>query len=132
MQTLTYTTNYPENNDPASVWWPAMAANAAQFDAHTHDGVTSAPLKSVIASAVTTQLILSTAWGSDLGGSNFRQLITLPVISGVQLLFDSIQISMRLTSNGNYIFPSIEKVSSTTYYVYTPDSSLAYTAVYTT
>lgn len=44
MLTLTYGTKYPQNGDKSSVWFPALAANAALNDGHSHQGTDSAQL----------------------------------------------------------------------------------------
>ncbi len=109
---------------------PAIVANWAQFDAHIHDGVTSAKLNAVVSLVLTTQAISSGAWGASLGGGRYRQLVTLPIVAGTQITFDAVNISMRNAATGEVILPSVVKVSSTTYYVYTVDNSLAFTALY--
>ncbi len=121
----TYGLKVPQNGDTGAVLFPAFEAMIAQIDAHTHDGLTSAKLTTA-ASNVVTQAVEAASWGASLGNGRYRQTITLPV----NLSYDNILISMRLTATGHQVFPTIEKVSSTQYYVYTNDNSVAFTAVY--
>lgn len=121
MQTLSYGFKKPQNDDTGDVFWPALSANWQLVNDHTHDGVNT-PLV-----AVATQSLLSASWSADLGGGLYRQLVTL---AGGRT-FDGTSIEIRLSS-GHVIFPTIEKVSSTTFYVYVNDNSLNLTAVYST
>jgi len=115
--TTTYGYKKPQDNDTGLTFWDDLEFNIDRMDGHTHDGVDSAPLAK-------TQTISSGSW-SSLGNGSYRQLVTLPG----SLTFDTIAIEMRL-STGHVVHPTIEKVSSTTYYVYTNDNTLTYTAVY--
>ena len=119
MQTLSKGYKKPQNPDTGDVWFPAMEQNIQQLNDHTHNGVDSQFL------AVTTQTISNASWGSDLGGSTYRQLVTLP--TGIQ--YDSTRLEFRLTT-GEVVYPTVERVSSTTYYVYTNDNTVSYTAIY--
>lgn len=121
MQTLSYGYKLPETDDTGDTFWPALEDNIQQLNDHTHNGTNSALL------AVATQSILAASWSADLGGGSYRQLITLPG----SRTFDGTSIEMRLSS-GHIIYPTIEKVSATTYYVYTNDNTVNMTAVYST
>lgn len=122
MLTLSYGFKKPEDDDTADLWWPAMAANMQLLNDHTHDGTDSASL------VVTTQSISSGSWGSDLGGSTYKQTVTLPGT----LQFDDISIEIRLASTNEVIYPAIIKASANTYDIYVSDNSLNLTAVYST
>ena len=118
--TLTYGLKKPVNPDTGATFWSDLEFDITQLDAHTHNGATSAPV-------VKTQSISSANWGSDLGGGTYKQTITL---TG-SLLFDSISIQIRLTdSTTDIIHPKIEKLTSTSYYIYTNDNSKSFTALY--
>lgn len=123
MQTLTYGLKLPETGDSGSLVFPAMEANITRLDAHDHDG-TDSPTLSPAASHVVTQSIASGSWVATSNG-NYSQTVTLPGV----LQYDRIHITIKLTS-GHQVFPKIEKASSTTYVVYTNDSSVGFTAVY--
>lgn len=132
MLTLTYGLKQMEDNDPSEDWFVAIDDNFIQLDAHDHDGINSAPLNSVVAVALTTQAVLAAAWGATIGNGRYRQLVTLPTVTGIQIQYDKINIAFRLTSTMEQVYASIEKVSATTYYVYTVDNTKDYTAIYST
>src|SRR3954464_10532484 len=125
MLTLTYGRQQPQNNDPSSTWFAALAANVAKDDAHTHNGGDS-PRLPVNSGTPSTQAILAASW-SALGNGLYKQTISLPTVAGAQLTYDAISIEMRL-STGAVVYPTINKISSTTYDVYTTDNTLDYTA----
>lgn len=123
MQTLTYGYKKPETNDRGSVVFPAMEDNITRLNGHNHDGSNSAqlPATSMVA---TTQTILAADWVDQTNGM-YRQLVTLPA----GFTYDTVSVNVRLTS-GHYIYPTIEKVSATTMYVYINDNSLDLKLVY--
>lgn len=116
---LTYGFKKPANPDTGATFWDDLAFDIQQTNDHTHNGVNSAPL-------VKNQTISSGAWGSDLGGGKYKQTITLPG----SLTYDTIGISHRIAS-GHLAYPTVEKVSSTTYDIYTNDNTISFVAVYT-
>ncbi len=109
----------PASPDTGATFWAALAAVIQALNDHTHSNADSSPI-------VKTQAISGASWGADLGGGKYRQTITL---SG-SLLYDSINISFR-DGSGYIVYPTVEKVSSTSYYVYSNNSALAMTAIYT-
>lgn len=123
MQTLTYGFKKPQTRDSGTTLWSALEGNIQQLNDHTHNGVNSSKLTTSAITA-TTQSIASGSWSATSQG-NYRQLITL---SG--LLYDEVNIGFK-NSSGHVVYLEVEKVSSTTYYVYTNDASMDYTAVYT-
>lgn len=77
--------------------------------------------------------VSSASWGADLGGGNYRQLITIPTTlteSPKSFTFDTLSI-LVLTSAGARVYATIEKVSATTFYVYTNTNTVSYTIIYT-
>lgn len=128
MKTLQYLRQQPETNDPSDVWMPSLAANVSKDDVHNHDGVNSKKLTSVLSNTITTQSILAAAWVLVSGG-RYRQVITLPVVGTTQINYDDVSMQFRL-STGEIVNPTIEKISATTYYVYTVDNSQALTVLY--
>jgi hypothetical protein len=124
MQTLSYGYLKPQTGDKGSIFFPALEADIQQLNDHTHNGVNSALISS---SSITplTQNILAASWVATSGGT-YRQLVS--VTGG--LSYDQFIVSVKLTATGHLIYPTIEKVSSTTFYVYTNDNSLDYTLVY--
>jgi hypothetical protein len=131
MLTLTYLLKQMEDNDPSEDWFQAIADNFAAIDAHNHNGVNSPLLTSAIAVALTTQTLLAAAWVA-LGDGRYRQLVTLPTISGTPLQYDNVSMEFKIASTGHVIYPTVEKASANTYYVYSVDNTLDFTALYST
>ena len=113
----------PQNGDTGDVFYPALAADIVQLNNHTHDGVASQLL------TTTTQSILSANWAAAAaGGGLYSQTVTLPT-SPVGLSYDVVDMWFKL-STGEVVFPTIERVSTTQYVIYTIDSTKTYTAFY--
>jgi hypothetical protein len=121
----------PQDNDSSTQWFDAMEGNVQQLNDHTHNGVDSEPL-AISAIDVTTQSISSASWVATSGGT-YRQLVTMPVsltAGSPALTYDDVALEFRL-STGDIIHPSVEKASSTTFYVYINDNTLNLVAIYT-
>ena len=116
--TLSYGYVQPSTGDTGDAFFPALSADIAQLNNHNHDGVTSAPLATQSAS------ILAANWASPSGGL-YSQTMTLPT----GLSYDTCQIWFKLSS-GEYVFPTVTRVSSTQFTVYCNDSSKTLTAYY--
>ncbi len=127
MDTLTYGYQRPETGDRGTALFTALEDNITRLDGHTHDGNNSAllPAQNITAS---TQAILSAAWdGTGLATGHYRQLVT--VVAG--FTFDGTNIGFRTSgASGVYVYPTVERVSNTTFYVYTTDNTLAFVAIY--
>lgn len=123
MLTLTYGYKKPQSNDKGPVVFPAMEGNIQQLNDHDHDGANS---KKLAGSSIdgSTQTILSANWVAIADGQ-YRQLVT--VLAGYN--FDTKTISFR-TPTGDYLYPTVERVSAFSFYVYTNDNTISYTAVY--
>lgn len=124
MQTLSYGYLKPQTGDAGSIWFPALEQDLIQLNEHDHDGINSAPLATG-AVLSTNQAILASNWVS-VGGGTFRQAITLPA----GLIWGMMWVNFLLAASGNQVYPVVEKISSTSYYVYTNNNTLDYTAVY--
>lgn len=124
MITLTYGLKKPETNDTGTALFTALENNLTQMDAHNHDGVTSANLTASSIVGV-TQTISSASWVASGATGHYRQSVTLPA----GFSFDTVKIGFRTTA-GIYICPTVEKITATTYYVYTIDNSINFTAIY--
>lgn len=124
MQTLTYGFKLPETGDSGDALWTALEDNIERVDGHSHNGTDSAQLtaQSVIAS---TQTITSAGWVASGATGHYRQAVTLP--AGFDL--DLVQIGFRTTA-GAVIFPTVEKISDTQFYVYCSDNTLTMIALY--
>lgn len=123
MQVLSYGYKLPQAPDKGSTFFPALEFNISRLNGHSHNGVDSPKLTSVAIQASTTAI--SAAGWTLFGGGLYRQLVNMPA----GMLFDQHTIELR-TSDGERIYLKVEKVSSTTYYVYCNDNTLALVAVY--
>lgn len=114
----------PEAGDKGSVWFPALEDDIEQLNDHNHNGTNS---QLISAGSLSTGSATAAAvdWVSQ-GGGLYRQLVTCP--SG--FTYDTSNISVRLASSGHVVYPNIEKVSSTTFYVYTNDNSAAFSILF--
>ncbi len=120
MQTLSHGYLKPGNPDTGDEFFPAMEDNIQLMNDHTHNGTDGALIAS------TAQSILAVNWvAAAIGGGLYRQLVTVP--TGYS--YDTADIWFKL-STGEVVYPSIERASGTTYYIYTNDNSLQYTARY--
>jgi hypothetical protein len=124
MQTLSYGIKKPQDGDKGSTWFPALEDNFQQQNDHDHDGVDSAPIASTNIASV--QQSLSAANWVAVSGGTYRQLVTVP--NGK--LYDNSFILFRNTADKSQMLLGVEKVSSTTYYVYINDSTIDVTAYY--
>lgn len=120
--TLTYGLKRPADGDLGSVWFDALEDNITQLDAHTHDGTTSARLTSKSVTKVTAA-IASGSWSAS--GALYKQTITMP--AGMN--YDDFGLEFR-EGNDHVIYPTVEKVTATTYDVYVNDNTLDLTVLY--
>ena len=123
MITLTYGLKLPQTNDRGPVVFPALEGNITQLDGHNHDGANSS-LLSATSVVPGTQTILAINWVS-VGDGQYRQLVT--TLAGYD--FDKVFINFRIPG-GHYVYPTVERVTAFSYYVYTNDNTIAYTAIY--
>lgn len=125
MLTLSFGYKKPQTGDTGSVVFPALEDNFQRLNDHNHEGSNSTRL-SPAATLIATVSAPSGSWVATSGGT-YRQLVTLPGA----LKFDEVQISARLSSNGDYVNPTIERFSNTQFYVYTNQPAQNYTMVFT-
>lgn len=110
----------PQNPDTGDIWFPGMETNMQKLNDHTHNGTDSQLL------ATTSQSILAGGWAAaPQGGGLYRQLCTVPT----GMSYDTCDIWV-LRSTGERAYATMERVSSTTFYLYTNDNTLAYTLQY--
>jgi hypothetical protein len=126
--TLTKGYKQPETGDRGSSWFSDLNFDIARINDHTHDGSNSQaiPAKNITKSSAT---IASGAWGSDLGGSSYKQTITLP--SGYT--FDDTTFKFKISGgayDGRVIIPTLVKITSTTYDVYINDNTQVLVVTY--
>lgn len=124
MQTLSYGYKLPETSDTGTIVFPALEDDIQQLNDHDHNGTNSAqlPAQSILG---IPQNILAINWVANGPIGHYRQLITIP--AGFDI--DTVNIGFR-TSAGAFVYPTVEKQSDTTYYVYTIDNTLGFVAVY--
>lgn len=123
MRTGSYGYQIPEDGDKGNEVFPALVDDLEQLDEHDHDGVNSAALTRT-AMASTTQSLSAGDWSATSGG-NYRQLVAMPA----GLLYNTMSMTFRL-ANGDPYFPTVEKVSSTSFYVYINDNTQDVTVLY--
>lgn len=123
MQVLSYGFKRPDDGDAGSIWFPALYDCITQLNSHDHDGTDSALITSAYIQKGTVT-VSSGSW-SSISTGKYRQLVTVP--SGFNMSDFSITTYL---STGDLIHPTIEKVSSTTFYIYTLDNTLTYTVVF--
>jgi hypothetical protein len=120
MQTLSTGVFKPANGDTGDLFFPAMASNCDWMNNHTHNGTNSQPLASL------TQTVLAANWTlAPIGGGVYMQTLTVPA----GFSYDQCQIWFKLSSN-QYVYPSIERASATTFNVFINDNSLSLIANY--
>lgn len=118
--TLSHGYILPQNPDTGDIFWASLSADITLFNAHIHDGTTGTVLPTV------TQAILAANWTATTGQTGtYQQTVTMPT----QLSFDTCDVSFRL-SNGNPIFPTVQRMGASQYIVYTNDNTQNFTAVY--
>jgi len=113
-----------ENGDTGQPVFTALNANILRLNDHTHNGVNSAKLTITSVDGI-AQNILSAAWVPTTGGY-FRQVVTLPP----GLTWDKFTVTFNTPVLGYQAYPTVERLSTTTYYVYTIDSAEGFIAVY--
>jgi len=126
MHTLTYGQQIPDTGDSGVPLFAALEANFTRTDGHSHNGIDSALLSAQSFQGI-ADTILAANWATYVGGpvGHYRQLVTMHT----GFLFDTSKIGFR-TTDGKYIYPTVERVSNTTYYLYTIDNTSNLLAVY--
>ena len=125
MITLTYGRKVPDTGDRGVPLFQLFEDNIAKDDSHNHDGVNSSLLTAQSFVGV-VQTILAAGWatyGGPIG--HYRQLVTM----SPGFLFDTTKISFRTTA-GAYIYPTVERVTSVTYNLYSTNNTINFVAVY--
>lgn len=109
----------PSTGDPGSTFWPALEELFQSFNDHRHTGSDSYRLDAKSSQAIvdTTSIANSGSWTS-LGGGNYSKTVSMPT----DLAVDDVAIQFRGNEapyTGHVLLLSVERVSSTTYTVYT-------------
>lgn len=125
MQVLSYGYLKPESGDKGSSLFTALENNIQRVNDHNHNG-TNSPFLDATALVGIVNTISSGAWATYGGPVGFyRQAVTLPI----GFSYDTVFMSFR-TSAGDYVFPKVERIDATQYYVYTTDNTTGYSVVY--
>lgn len=123
--TLTYGQKIPEAGDRGAPLFQDLEDNFTRTDGHSHNGVDS-PLLTAQSFVGVPQTILAAGWATYGGPvGHYRQVVTMS--SG--FLFNTTKIGFR-TSTGQYIYPTVERITNTTYYVYSNDNTVDFVALY--
>jgi hypothetical protein len=115
----------PETGDRG--FWSDLEQNITRVNGHSHNGVDSEALP-ITSLTKTTQDVLAANW-ADQGEGTYRQTLTLPT----NYTFNNAQIKFYVnggTFDGNEVLLSVKKVSTTTFYVFINDNTMALKAVY--
>lgn len=105
-------------------FFPHLEFNITRTDQHTHDGTNGVKIN-VKDLAKTTQTIPAANWVAVAGkAGTFRQLVTLPLGSTVDEFTPKFYITGG-AEDGHQIYPSIEKASVNTFYIYINDNSVS-------
>ena len=123
METLNYGFKKPQTGDKGSTFFPALEDDIQKMNDHLHDG-TETPRLTTKSVTMVTASILAAGWTAVSNGI-YKQTVTMPV----GMLFNDFYVNFKLSS-GHQVFPSVEKVSASTYDVFVNDNSLNLTAVY--
>ncbi len=112
---LTYGHKKPIDGESGSIFCPALENNIDLDDAHSHDGVTS---EKIVGSNITksTAQATSGSWAAD--GNGWIQTVSLP--SGYS--YDTTNIVAKVSDD--IIYPTIRKVSDTSFSVKVNDNSI--------
>lgn len=118
--TLTHGYLKPANPDTGDTFWGNLATDIQLMNDHVHDGTLGTVLP------VVSQNIPHASWAAVSGKVGlYKQTVTVPT----QFSYDTVEINFRL-ANGNRTFPTVEKVNSSSFTVYTNDNTQDYTATY--
>lgn len=126
---LTYGHVRPDDNDTGATFWDQLRNNITQDDAHNHNGINSAILSSIAINPVSdTTSIVAANWIATSGGT-YRMIVTTPP----SISFDSYGMQFTITNGtdiGTRIYPTITKISNTTYYIYSNDNTINISVLY--
>jgi hypothetical protein len=123
MIVLSYGFKQPEDGDASSIWFPALADNVLLTNNHTHDGVNSSLISLSSAPAITLS-ILAINWTLVSTGI-YTQTVAVP--TGATLDANVVQFKL---STGEVVYPTVKRLTSTSFSIRTNDNTLNYTAVF--
>ena len=123
--TLTYGRKIPSTGESGAPAFQILEDNITRDDGHNHDGVNS-PSLTAQAFVGVSDTILAAGWatyGGPIG--HYRQAVTMHP----GFLFNSTKMGFR-TSAGQYIYQTVERITNTSYYVYSTDNTQDFIAIY--
>jgi hypothetical protein len=118
----------PDTGDRGTSWFADLNFDITRINAHNHDGSNSEAI-SVNSITKSTATIAAASWGADLGGSSYKQTITLPT----GFSFDDTILKFIISGgadDGQLIYPTVIKQSSTTFDVYINDNTQTLKVIY--
>lgn len=126
--TTTYGYKKPSIGDKQNVWTSALEHNIDRGDLHAHDGITAPKIESKNLTK-TIQSINNTGW-TLISNGNYQQ--TVAMAAGYAF---STGLSIKFFVDGGLedsaeVYLSIEKVTDTSFKIYTNDNTLSLKAVY--
>lgn len=124
MQTLTYGYQLPEDQDKGPIVFPALAADIQQLNDHDHDGINSTKLDRKALDSI-SQALSAADWVLVAGGL-YRQAVTMPA----GLTYGTLGITAFLNATGHQWYPNIEKINTTSFYIYINDNTLDVDVLY--
>lgn len=127
MITLSFGFEKPQTGDKGSSFFPALEADIQQLNDHTHDGVNSHKLTALSFTGV-SQDVTAVGWSATSGGT-YRQTVTTPS----NITFDDYGMEFIITNGsdiGARFYPTVVKITNTTYYVYTNDNTITFRVLY--
>jgi hypothetical protein len=110
-------------------WWTNLTDNWTRVNSHVHDNSDSARVecKNLTHGSNT---ILAASWAATTGqAGTYEQTITVPSGYDVATVTMSFYVNSG-SESGNMIFPTITKVTATTYKIYINDNSLDLKVLY--
>lgn len=127
MGTLTtYGYKKPANGDLN--WWDQLDYNITRGDTHSHNGVDS-PVLTTAAINKGSQIISNAGW-TLISNGNYSQNVTLPAGYLYSTGFVAKFYVNGGAEDGAEVLLTTEKLSDTTYKIYTNDNTLALKVVY--
>lgn len=124
---------YKKPNDGTTGFWDKLNENTDQLNSHNHDGLNSEKLGPQASVGLEQVIPPVPAWVVvDAPSSSYSKDITIPVaLTLAALTFDTVNISIR-SAAGDILPLKVQKLTATTFRVFSNDNTLALKVVYTT
>lgn len=102
----------PETGDFGDVWFPALEDNIDLQNSHDHDGIDGEKISGI--NLLSSTLTVSSGSFADQGNGYHRATVTVPGGG----LVDNFTITVKDPTTKDVLYPKIEKVSSTQFYIF--------------